>query len=90
MKKLKYLILTVCSGMTVCSVAQSVLPQAKVVCPDSVVCHNEFVYSVTVPVDSGYPVIVVPPFKEAGLDVMSGPSLDRMHHVMKSMGRIRK
>lgn len=87
MKKLKYLILAVCSGMTVCSVAQSVLPQAKVVCPDSVVCHNEFVYSVTVPVDSGYPVIVVPPFKEAGLDVMSGPSLDRMHHVMNVNGK---
>lgn len=55
--------------------AQNNLGEAKVECPDTVNTGTNFTYSVTIPVDSTFQEIVLPPFDKANVKVYMGPSL---------------
>ena len=55
--------------------AQNNLGEAKVVCPDSITKGEPFEYKITLPIDSTFLETVMPPFEQAGLKVLVGPSV---------------
>ena len=62
-------------GFSTAIKAQNNLGEAKVECPDTVNIRTTFSYSITIPVDSTFDEIVLPPFDNANVEVYMGPSL---------------
>lgn len=62
-------------GFSTAIKAQNNLGEAKVECPDTVNIGTTFSYSITIPVDSTFDEIVLPPFDKANVVVYGGPWL---------------
>ena len=62
-------------GFSTAIKAQNNFGEAKVECPDTVNIGTTFSYSITIPVDSTFDEIVLPPFDKANVVVYGGPWL---------------
>ena len=62
-------------GFSTAIKAQNNLGEAKVECPDTVNIGTTFSYSITIPVDSTFDEIVLPPFDKANVVAYGGPWL---------------
>ena len=60
-------------GFSTAIKAQNNLGEAKVECPDTVNIGTTFSYSITIPVDSTFHEIVLPPFDKANVVAYGGP-----------------